>query len=118
MSTFLSCTISDTAIATGTAAEFTNSSTDGAGLVVSSSLGASTDGFVSVGVSESLFTVVFSDLAVSELASDVTVLSTFLPAWLVTGFKITGSTGVAVVSSLIYSMFQRVSLGTEMTSTG
>ena len=90
MSSFLSCAVSDTAIATGTAAEFTNSSTDGAGLVVSSSLGASTDGFVSVGASEPLFTVVFSDLAVSELASDVTVLSTFLPAWLVTG-----STGVA-----------------------
>ena len=101
LSSFLSCAVSDTAIATGTAAEFTNSSTDGAGLVVSSSLGASTDGLVSVGDSESLVTVVFSDLAVSELASDVTVLSTFLPAWLVTGFKITGSTGVAVVSSLI-----------------
>ena len=101
LSSFLSCAVSDTAIATGTAAEFTNSSTDGAGLVVSSSLGASTDGFLSVGDSESLFIVVFSDLAVSELASDVTVLSTFLPAWLVTGFKITGSTGVAVVSSLI-----------------
>ena len=101
MSSFLSCAVSDTAIATGTAAEFTNSSTDGAGLVVSSSLGASTDGFVSVGASEPLFTVVFSDLAVSELTSDVTVLSAFLPAWLVTGFKITGSTGVAVVSSLI-----------------
>ena len=101
LSSFLSCAVSDTAIATGTAAEFTNSSTDGAGLVVSSSLGASTDGLVSVGDSESLVTVVFSDLAVSELASDVTVLSAFLPAWLVTGFKITGSTGVAVVSSLI-----------------
>ena len=101
MSSFLSCAVSDTAIATGTAAEFTNSSTDGAGLVVSSSLGASTDGFLSVGASEPLFTVEFSDLAVSELASDVTVLSAFLPAWLVTGFKITGSTGVTVVSSLI-----------------
>ena len=101
LSSFLSCAVSDTAIATGTAAGFTNSSTVGAGLVISSSLGASTDGFVSVGASEPLFTVVFSDLAVSELASDVTVLSTFLPAWLVTGFKITGSTGVAVVSSLI-----------------
>ena len=78
MSSFLSCAVSDTAIATGAAAEFTNSSTDGAGLVVSSSLGASTDGLVSVGDSESLFTVVFSDLAVSELASDVTVLLSYL----------------------------------------
>ena len=76
-------------------------STDGDGLSVSSSLGASIDGFVSLGASEPLFTVVFSDLAVSEFASDVTVLSAFLPAWLVTGFKTTGAIGVAVVSSLI-----------------
>ena len=97
-------TFDDTVVLSATsdeAVEFTNSSTVGAGLVISSSLGASTDGFVSVGASEPLFTVVFSDLAVSELASDVTVLSAFLPAWLVTSFKITGSTGVAVVSSLI-----------------
>ena len=36
LSPLLSCEISDTAIATGEATEFTSSSTDGAGLVVSS----------------------------------------------------------------------------------
>ena len=72
MSSFLSCAVSDTAIATGTAAEFTNSSTVGASLVISSSLGASTDGLVSVGDSESLVTVVFSDLEVAVRFSAVT----------------------------------------------
>ena len=56
LSPFLACKISDTAIATGAATEFTSSSTNGDALNVSSNLGDSIDGFTSVVASESLYT--------------------------------------------------------------